>query len=310
MTHFAGKMVRVIVLCAITVMLLAGFAVAAEAEQAVAVGATTGSSLRMRAKASTSSSIITNLDKGVAVAVLDKSIDGWYKVSYDGNSGFVSADYLILDKDNVFETYGRVNGDVVNVRAAANTDSEIVTSVYRGTVVTVNGFENGWYKITCEYGTQGFIRSDFLDLTADSKPVTVTAAEAAEASASGTAIMDLAMQHKGTRYVWGGSAPGGFDCSGYTMYVYKQFGYSLPHTASGQWKSGIGTKVTSIGALQPGDLVFFNDPSRNAGKACSHVGIYIGNGQHIHASSAKNGVVISDLTSGYYNRYFIGGIHV
>ena len=75
--------------------------------------------------------------------------------------------------------------------------------------------------------------------------------------------------------------------------------------------SGIGTKVYSIGALQPGDLAFFNDPSRNAGKACSHVGIYIGNGQHIHASSSRsNSVIISDLTSGYYNTYFVGGIHV
>ena len=93
--------------------------------------------------------------------------------------------------------------------------------------------------------------------------------------------------------------------------MYKQLGYNLPHTASGQWKSGIGTKVYSIGELQPGDLVFFNDPSRNAGKACSHAGIYIGNGQHIHASSARGGsVIISDLTSGYYNKYFIGGIHV
>ena len=118
------------------------------------------------------------------------------------------------------------------------------------------------------------------------------------------------MQHLGTRYVWGGSSAGGFDCSGYTMYIYGQYGYSLPHTASGQWQSGIGTKVYSISELQPGDLVFFNDPSRNAGKACSHAGIYIGNGQHIHASSAKNGVVISDLASGYYNKYFIGGIHV
>ena len=310
MTHFAGKMARVFLLSAITVMLLAGFAVAAEAEQAVAVGATTGSSLRMRASAATSASIVTTLDKGVAVAVMDKSIDGWYKVSYDGNSGFVSADYLILDKDNIFETYGRVSGDSVNVRADSTTESEIVTALYCGTVVSVNGFKDGWYKITCEYGTEGFIRSDFLALTADSKPVTVTAEEAAEASAAGSAIVDLAMKHKGTRYTWGGSAPGGFDCSGYTMYVYKQFGYSLPHTASGQWKSGIGTKVSSISALQPGDLVFFNDSSRNAGKACSHVGIYIGNGQHIHASSAKSGVVVSDLTSGYYNRYFIGGIHV
>ena len=296
MTHFTGKMVRVLLLSTIMVMLLAGFASAAESEQAVAVGATTGSSLRLREEPSTSASIVTTLNKGVAVAILADKADGWYKISYNGKSGFVSADYLIVDRDNLFTTYGRTNGDGVNVRSAASTDSEVLASVNKGTIVTVNGFENGWYDVTCEYGTEGYIRSDFLDLTSS--------------STSSSAIAETAMQHLGTRYTWGGASAGGFDCSGYTMYIYGQYGYSLPHTASGQWQSGIGAKVYSISELQPGDLVFFNDPSRNAGKACSHVGIYIGNGQHIHASSAKNGVIISDLSSGYYNRYFIGGIHV
>ena len=287
MTHFTGKMVRVLLLSTIMVMLLAGFASAAESEQAVAVGATTGSSLRLREEPSTSASIVTTLNKGVAVAILADKADGWYKISYNGKSGFVSADYLIVDRDNLFTTYGRTNGDGVNVRSAASTDSEVLASVNKGTIVTVNGFENGWYDVTCEYGTEGYIRSDFLDLTSS--------------STSSSAIAETAMQHLGTRYTWGGASAGGFDCSGYTMYIYGQYGYSLPHTASGQWQSGIGAKVYSISELQPGDLVFFNDPSRNAGKACSHAGIYIGNGQHIHASSAKNGVVISDLASGYYN---------
>ena len=296
MTHFTGKMVRVLLLSTIMVMLLAGFASAAESEQAVAVGATTGSSLRLREEPSTSASIVTTLNKGVAVAILADKADGWYKISYNGKSGFVSADYLIVDRDNLFTTYGRTNGDGVNVRSAASTDSEVLASVNKGAIVTVNGFENGWYDVTCEYGTEGYIRSDFLDLTSS--------------STSSSAIAETAMQHLGTRYTWGGASAGGFDCSGFTMYIYGQYGYSLPHTASGQWQSGIGAKVYSISELQPGDLVFFNDPSRNAGKACSHAGIYIGNGQHIHASSAKNGVVISDLASGYYNKYFIGGIHV
>ena len=296
MTHFTGKMVRVLLLSTIMVMLLAGFASAAESEQAVAVGATTGSSLRLREEPSTSASIVTTLNKGVAVAILADKADGWYKISYNCKSGFVSADYLIVDRDNLFTTYGRTNGDGVNVRSAASTDSEVLASVNKGAIVTVNGFENGWYDVTCEYGTEGYIRSDFLDLTSS--------------STSSSAIAETAMQHLGTRYTWGGASAGGFDCSGYTMYIYGQYGYSLPHTASGQWQSGIGAKVYSISELQPGDLVFFNDPSRNAGKACSHAGIYIGNGQHIHASSAKNGVVISDLASGYYNKYFIGGIHV
>ena len=296
MTHFTGKMARVLLLSAIMVMLLAGFASAAESQQAVAVGATTGSSLRLREEPSTSASIVTTLNKGVAVAILADEADGWFQISYNGKSGFVSADYMIVDQDNVFTTYGRTNGDGVNVRSAPSTDGEVLASVNKGTIVAVNGFDNGWYDVTCEYGTEGYIRSDFLDLTSS--------------ATSSSAIAETAMQHLGTRYVWGGSSAGGFDCSGYTMYIYGQYGYSLPHTATGQWQSGIGTKVYSIGELQPGDLVFFNDPSRNAGKACSHAGIYIGNGQHIHASSSKNGVVISDLTSGYYNRYFIGGIHV
>ena len=123
--------------------------------------------------------------------------------------------------------------------------------------------------------------------------------------------MNTANQYLGTRYSYGGASPSGFDCSGFTMYVYSQHGYSLPHSATSQWQSGLGSRVYSIGELQPGDLVFFNDPSRNAGKACSHAGIYIGSGQFIHSSSSKsNGVIISDLTSGYYNTYFVGGIHV
>ena len=301
MTYFAGKMTRVFLLSVITVLLLAGFAVAAESEQAVAVGATTGSSLRLREGPSTSAAIVTTLDKGVAVAVLDDSTDGWYRVAYSGKTGYVSADYLVIDQDNIFTTYGRANGDGINVRSGPSTESEVLASVNSGTIVTVNGFEDGWYDVTCKYGTEGYIRSDFLDLTASNTA----------SSAAGSSIVDIAMQHLGTRYVYGGASPSGFDCSGFTMYIYKQFGYSLPHTATGQWQSGIGTRVYSISELQPGDLVFFNDPSRNAGKACSHAGIYIGNGQHIHSSSSRsNGVIISDLTSGYYNAYFIGGIHV
>lgn len=297
MTNCIGKMVRVLLLSTIMVMLLAGFASAAESEQAVAVGATTGSSLRLREEPSTSASIVATLNKGVAVAILDNtSTEGWFKISYNGKTGYVSSDYMIVDKDNVFTTYGRTNTDSVNVRADASTDSEVLASVGVGTVVTVNGFKDGWYDVTCKYGTEGYIRSDLLDLTSSN-------------SSSG-GIVDTAMQHLGVRYVYGGASSSGFDCSGFTMYMYKQLGYNLPHTATGQWQSGIGTRVYSIGELQPGDLVFFNDPSRNAGKACSHAGIYIGNGQHIHASSSKSGVVISSLTSGYYNKYFVGGIHV
>ena len=299
MTHFAGKAAKVLFLTGTMTLLLTAHTMAADI--AIGAGCTTGSSLRMRAETSTSSEIITTLDKSVAVAILDDTTEGWYQVAYNGKTGYVSADYLLMDQDNVFETYGRVNGDGVNVRSGASTEAEVLASVNTGTIVTVNGLVDGWYDVTCQYGTKGYIRSDFLDLTKD----------ATSSTASGSAIVNTANQYLGTRYSYGGASPSGFDCSGFTMYVYSQHGYSLPHSATSQWQSGLGSRVYSIGELQPGDLVFFNDPSRNAGKACSHAGIYIGSGQFIHSSSSKsNGVIISNLTSGYYNTYFVGGIHV
>ncbi len=297
MTHCFKKALRAVVLAALTTLTLTAFA-SAEGELAVGAGCTTGSSLRMREAPGTSSAIVTLLDKSVAVALLDNGSDGWYKINYNGKTGYVSADYLIIDKDNLFTTYGRVTESSVNVRTEPTVDSDSKAVLNAGTVVTVNGLEDGWYDVTCEYGTEGYIRSDLLTLT--NSP----------ASASAAAMAESAKQYLGTRYVYGGASPSGFDCSGFTMYMAKQLGYSLSHSASAQWLSGLGTRIYSISELQPGDLVFFNDPSRNAGKACSHAGIYIGGGQHIHASSSGSSVVISDLTSGYYNRYFVGGIRL
>ena len=295
MTHFAGRAGKVLFLSVLTAMLLAATALAADI--ATGAGCTTGSSLRLRAEPSTSASVVTTLDKSVAVAILDDSVDGWYKIAYNGSTGYVSADYLNVDQDNVFTTYGRVNSDGVNVRSDASTDSSVLATIEEDAIVTVNGLVDGWYDVTCEYGTEGYIRSDFLDLT--------------ESSSSNSDIAATAKQYLGTGYMYGGASPRGFDCSGFTMYVYSQHGYSLPHSATSQWQSGLGTRVYSISELQPGDLVFFNDPSRNAGKACSHAGIYTGDGQFIHSSSSRSGgVIVSSLTSGYYNTYFVGGIHV
>ena len=299
MIHHAGKAAGAAALCAALTVLLAATAQASAADQiAVGVGCTSGSSLRLRAEASTDSAIVTQLDKSVAVAILGKQ-DGWYYVSYDGNNGYLSADYVIEDQDGVFTADGRVNGDGVNVRAEASADAESLATVNTGSAVTVNGFADGWYAVTCQYGTTGYIRSDFVDLTS------------ASAAGSTSGVVSIAKQYLGTRYSYGGASPSGFDCSGFTMYCFQQMGVSLPHSATSQWQSGAGQKITSTSGLQSGDLVFFCDPSRSKGKACSHAGIYIGGGQFIHSSSSKSGgVIISDLTSGYYNTYFVGGMRI
>jgi peptidoglycan DL-endopeptidase CwlO len=108
-------------------------------------------------------------------------------------------------------------------------------------------------------------------------------------------VVGIAMRYLGVPYVWGGSTPRGFDCSGFVMYVFAQIGVSLPHSSYAMFN--MGTPV-SMGQLQPGDLVFFS--------GAGHMGIYIGGGQFIHAPHTGDVVKISSL-SGYYSSAFVGG---
>ena len=288
MKHLMKKAVKAAVFAALTTLALTAFA-SAEGEMAIGAGCTTGTSLRMRSEPNTSSAIVTTLNKSVAVALLDDSVPGWYKINYNGSTGYVSSDYLIIDQDNIFTTYGRVPEGTVNVRAAATTESESLATIDAGTVVTVNGLVNGWYDVTCEYGTEGYIRSDLLVLTSNAT------------SGKGSSIVETALSHLGTRYVYGGASAGGFDCSGFTRYVYSAAGIDLPRSADEQY--GVGYSI-SMANLQPGDLVFFSTYD----SGISHVGIYIGNHQFINAAS--DGVSISDMDSSYWAARYIGAKRV
>ena len=111
-------------------------------------------------------------------------------------------------------------------------------------------------------------------------------------------LTTLAKKYLGGKYVWGGETPKGFDCSGYTQYIFKKIGINLPRTAYEQSK--IGERV--IGSLQKGDLLFFNtDPSR--GVPVTHVGVYLEKGKFIHAASQKKGIIISALSKNYQRTY-------
>ncbi|MEQ8173656.1 MAG: LysM peptidoglycan-binding domain-containing protein [Syntrophomonadaceae bacterium] len=113
-------------------------------------------------------------------------------------------------------------------------------------------------------------------------------------------ILQTADQHLGTPYRYGGASPGGFDCSGFVMYVFSQYGIDLPRTASDQ--ASVGTHVDKKD-LKPGDLVFFNCN----GSGISHAGIYSGNGNFIHSSSPRSGgVIYSSLEEGYYLQHYVG----
>jgi cell wall-associated NlpC family hydrolase len=108
-------------------------------------------------------------------------------------------------------------------------------------------------------------------------------------------VVGIAMQYLGTPYVWGGASPGGFDCSGFVMYVFAQVGVALPHNAAAQYGYGIAVPQDQ---LQPGDLVFFD--------GLGHVGIYIGGGQFIHSPHTGDVVKISSLSEGWYAATYVG----
>ena len=116
------------------------------------------------------------------------------------------------------------------------------------------------------------------------------------------ALLKYAKYFKGGRYKWGGTTPEGFDCSGYVQYLYKKHGISLPRTALSQSKTGIPVQPDK---LQKGDLVFFLTDKKR-GIPVTHVGIYLGNGEFIHAASRKKGIIISPLDHGHYHQCYVG----
>jgi cell wall-associated NlpC family hydrolase len=114
-------------------------------------------------------------------------------------------------------------------------------------------------------------------------------------------ILKNAKKHLGEDYVWGGTNPGGFDCSGYTQYIYKKEGVAIPRTAYQQSKVG---KEVSRFELKKGDLLFFlTDKSRNI--PITHVGMYIGDDKFIHAASKRKGIIISSFSKSRYSKLFV-----
>lgn len=303
MNFSASKMLMASAVAGILVCTMSATAFAAELS--AGAGTVTASALKLRSEASTASSCITLLPKGTSVVVEDDSIEGWYKVNYEGQAGYLSSDYVSFSASCEAKLgNGLVTGSSVNVRTAASADSAKITMLNKGDVVAITGIDNGWYKISVD-GKTGYIRSDYMEVTKKALSSRGTAVAAAASSTKGEEVVSYAKQYLGVRYVYGGSSSKGFDCSGFTMYVAKHFGLSLPHTATSQMTGGYGESIAKS-ALESGDFVFFCDPSRSNGKACSHCGIYIGNNQFIHASSGGGKVKIDSLSSTYYSKYYVG----
>ena len=256
-------------------------------------GTVTADALRLRSTPAAEGEILATVSSGTNVVVLDEAEDGWYKVNYNSVEGYMSGEYLdVATKADTALGYGKVDADgsTLNMRAGASTSFDSLCSIPSGTVLELEGIYEGWYKVTYA-GNTGYVSSDYITITTE--PATSTS------SALGEQIVALAKQYLGTPYVRGGNGPSSFDCSGFTKYIYAQFGYTLNRTATDQLQNGVSV---SRDELQPGDLVFFK---YNTSKPVSHVGIYIGNGEFIHASTNRYMVQIDQMNTGHYANVFV-----
>ncbi len=270
---------------------------------------------RFRKGPSDSYSIITSYDRGKEALILGSDRD-WIYCSVDGQKGYIHS--LCIQENaqapvqtapqaqtpvqtqpqtpvqpqvqtppvvQTGGTAGYIKGNNVRFREAPDLSSRILCELFYGNVVTILGSDGVWSSVIYN-GQAGYVFSQYV--VAGTFQNTVTGG-----TATGRQVADFALQYVGSPYCWGGIDPStGFDCSGFTYFVYGHFGYTLNRVAAEQALNG---RHVEAAELQPGDLLCFY----SGGSYIGHVGIYIGNNMFVHAATSGTGVVTSELT-GYY----------
>ena len=249
--------------------------------------------LNIRETPSADSSMVGKMPKNAAGEILE-TLDGWYKFQSGDVTGYVSADYLITGEEaaaraeEVKQTIATVKTPTLNVREEPNTECSILALMPQGEELNVLEDLSGWVKVDLD-NTNGFISKDYVDISVQ-LPKAMTMTEVRYGNGVSDVRVDLisyATQFVGNPYVWGGtSLTNGADCSGFTLSIFAKYGVYLPHSSKAQ--ANCGTRISASEA-KPGDLFFYG-----SGSSISHVAIYIGNGQIVHASSKKTGIKISN----------------
>ena len=269
----------------------------------------TATSLNVRSGAGTSYSVITKLPKGTVVDVLESASNGWKKIKTSGGTtGWVSGEYLTTGSAGNSSTNNStsqtsykatVNTDSLNMRKGAGTSYSVITKLSKGTVVDVlESASNGWKKIKTSNGTIGWVSGSYLANGVVEQTSTPSTNKV-------QAVIDLAHKQLGKPYVWGAEGPNSFDCSGLIYYVYKNAaGITLPRTSSAQYSAGV---AVSRSNLKAGDLIF---SSTDGTGNITHVAIYVGDGQMIHAPRNGKNVEKVSISNSYWNKAYVGARRV
>ena len=249
--------------------------------------------LNIRQEASTDSEVVGILTNHNACELLEDAGD-WYKVTSGKVTGYVSKQYLVTGSEaeaiaqQEIKTVATVNTETLNVRAEKSTEAAVLSQVGNSEAFTVNSIADGWVEISVD-DSVGYISQDYVTV-AQALPTAKTIEQVKYGDGVSdvrASVVSYALQFVGNRYVWGGtSLEKGVDCSGFTMRILGKYGISLPHSSKAQ--PSYGTKISASEA-KPGDLFFYG-----SGSSISHVAIYIGNGQIVHASNKRDGIKVSN----------------
>ena len=257
-----------------------------------------------------------------------EEVDGWYKISSGSVEGYVKGEFCVTGDDaveyakEVGTRIATVTTTTLKVREQPGLDAIVLGLVPLGDELIVTEELDGWVKVNIEEG-DGYVSTDYVTMStefvkaesieeerarlAKEDAARKAAKEAAskktaDSSSSGSSssggktyvpasgstgddVVKFALQFVGNPYVYGGtSLTNGADCSGFVMSVYSNFGVSLPHSSAAD--RNVGATVNGIENAQPGDIICYS----------GHVGIYAGNGQIVHASTSKTGIIVSSAT--------------
>jgi cell wall-associated NlpC family hydrolase len=291
--------------------------------------------LNMRDGPGTAYVKVASFERGTTIDLLSR-FENWFEVRHpSGTIGWVTGDFLqiaegVIPRLEVLPSapdpspalVASADG-TVNLRGGPGTSYPRLSSVSGGTQLELVARYEDWLKVRTADGKSAWVFNDVVSVsdyvvrrvpaTRDIPALPRPAAPAAVARGGNApplspeqsgGLVNFAMQFRGTPYVWGGARPGAFDCSGFTKYVYGQFGLQLPHSAAGQYSQRYGSFIDRS-SLQPGDLVFFANTYK---PGISHVGVYVGGGMVVQALAPGTPLAAVSMNSDYWNSKYYGAL--